>query len=87
MCPIGPQQEARDALIHQTLAYGDWDCLATFRSVWGPQLSIATYDANEAADDWWVQWGSFVSCGEKVQSKSVLPGLEVQISDAYHRGN
>jgi len=80
-CPIGPQQEARDALIHQTLAFGDWDHMdeAMFRSVWGPQLSIAAYDANDAVDNWWVQWGSFLSRGEDVQFKSVLTGL--QISD------
>ncbi|KAF8802027.1 FAD/NAD(P)-binding domain-containing protein [Phlegmacium glaucopus] len=82
-CPVGPEQEARDALLHQTLAYGDWDHMdeATFQSVWGTQLSMLVYDANEAVDDWWVQWGSFIARGENLPSKSELTGLEVWISN------
>jgi len=82
-CPVGPEQEMRDALLRQTLAYGGWDHMdeSTFRDVWGPQLATFSYDANEAVDDWWGQWGSFISHGENVQSNSALAGLEVWISN------
>jgi len=82
-CPIGPQQEARDALILKTFAYDDWNHMdeATLRAVWGFQLATFAYDANEAVDGWWIQWGSLISGGENVQSKSASTGLEVWISN------
>ncbi|KAF8958781.1 hypothetical protein BDZ97DRAFT_1906399 [Flammula alnicola] len=58
--PVGPQQDGRDAILRQTMAYGDWDHMeeTTFRSVWGNELTLFAYDATDKVDDWWGQYGS-----------------------------
>ncbi|KIM36273.1 hypothetical protein M413DRAFT_31860 [Hebeloma cylindrosporum] len=59
----GPEQNARDALLRQSMIHGDWDHMdeCAFRSVWGNELELYTHDATERVDDWWAQWGTLIS--------------------------
>ena len=82
-CPMGPQQEARDALFRQVLADskdGHMD-EPLFRSLFSKPFLTYTYDASEAVDNWWVQWGPLLSPPESIQCKSVLTDLQIWISE------
>jgi len=59
----GPEQDARDALLRQSMIHGDWDHMdeSAFRSVWGNELELYAHDATEQVDDWWGQWGTLIS--------------------------
>lgn len=59
----GPEQDARDALLRQSMIHGDWDHMdeSAFRSVWGNELALYTHDATEQVEDWWGQWGTLIS--------------------------
>jgi len=59
----GPEQDARDALLRQSMIHGDWDHMdeSAFRSVWGNELALYAYDATEQVDDWWGRWGTLIS--------------------------
>ncbi|KAF8153369.1 hypothetical protein B0H34DRAFT_800578 [Crassisporium funariophilum] len=80
--PVGPPQEGRDALLRQTMAYGDWDHMdeATFRAVWGNELILYAHDATEKVDDWWGQWGSMIVGEETPIRSATVAGLEVSVS-------
>ncbi|CAA7263407.1 unnamed protein product [Cyclocybe aegerita] len=76
----GPEQNARDSVLRQTMVYGDWDHMdeGTFRAVWGNELSLYVHDARERVDDWWTQWGSLISREqrrERVSSEPTSPDL------------
>lgn len=64
--PVGPRQDKRNAILRQTMAYGDWDHMdeATFRAVWGNELTLFAHDASDKVEDWWGQWGSLVMQGD-----------------------
>ena len=59
----GPEQDARDALLRQSMIHGDWDHMdeSAFRSVWGNELALYAHDATEQVDDWWGRWGTLIS--------------------------
>ena len=82
--PIGPQQEARDAVLYECLAFGDWDHMdaEVFRATWGDHLTSFAYDAQEAVDDWWYKWGPFIAHAkeEDKQGNSTWSGLQIWIS-------
>ena len=79
--PVGPQQESRDFILHQTLAYEDWDQMDSegFQAMFGDHLISFAYDAGEAVDDWWAKWGSFISQKGVPQSRSASAGLQVWV--------
>jgi len=50
--PGGPQQESRDAVLRQTLAYNDFDHMEAegFQSIFGEHLTSFAYDAGKAVE-------------------------------------
>ena len=80
-CPVGLQQEARDASFQRGLARENERMdEALFPSVWQTPMLTYAYDASEAVDDWWTKWGSFLSPSKNIQCKSALTDLQVCIS-------
>ena len=80
--PAGPEQDARDGLLQQTMIHGDWDHMdeTMFRTVWGGELTMYTHDATEKVDDWWAQWGTLISRKgikheEEESTPITIPGL------------
>jgi len=91
----GPERDARDALLRQSMIHGDWDHMdeAAFRSIWGEELTMYAHDATERVDDWWVRWGTLISRkGIKDEEKEssptatpMIPGLHrVSISSTTY---
>jgi len=58
MFPPGPERTARDNEMQKLLysGQGKWDDDA-YLGLWGNLVKIWAYNAFDAADDWWVQWG------------------------------
>ncbi|KAH9066722.1 hypothetical protein EDB87DRAFT_1828071 [Lactarius vividus] len=58
MFPPGPEQMARDQEMQKLLHAGQakWDDDA-YLGLWGQVCETWAYNAFDAADDWWVQWG------------------------------
>ncbi|KAH9024901.1 hypothetical protein EDB84DRAFT_1564246 [Lactarius hengduanensis] len=58
MFPPGPEQLARDQEMRKLLQAGQakWDDDA-YLGLWGQVCETWAYNAFDAADDWWVQWG------------------------------
>jgi salicylate hydroxylase len=58
MFPPGPEREARDFEMQKLLhaRQHKWNDDA-YLGVWGQLCQVWAYDAFDAADDWWVQWG------------------------------
>ena len=77
-CPVGLQQEARDASFQRAFA-GENGRIdeELIPSLWQPPLLTFAYDPSEAVDDWWTKWGSFLSPSESIQCKSALTDLQV----------
>jgi len=51
-----------------------WDCGAKLSKIW-------TYDAFDAADDWWVQWGMLRERALSLQNPSIeIPGRRLEVS-------
>ena len=59
----GPERDARDVLLRQSMIHGNWDHMdeTAFRSVWGEELAMYAHDATEHVDDWWARWGTLIS--------------------------
>ena len=70
-CPVGLQQEARDASFQQAFAgkNGRMDA-ELIPCLWQTPLLTFAYDSSEAVDDWWTKWGSFLSPSESIKCKS-----------------
>ena len=84
MFPPGPEREARDFEMQKLLQARQhkWDDDA-FLGIWGQLCQVWAYDAFDAADDWWVQWGVLRERAMVVQNLNVEPPwnpLEVNIS-------
>lgn len=58
MFPHGPERTARDEEMQKLFHAGQtkWDDDA-YLGLWGQLCEIWAYNAFDAADDWWVQWG------------------------------
>lgn len=58
MFPPGPERQARDSEMQKFLHAGQdkWDDDA-YLGIWGQLCEVWAYNAFDAADDWWVQWG------------------------------
>jgi salicylate hydroxylase len=58
MYPPGAERMARDQEMQRNLDAGHvkWDDDA-YLGVWGQICEVWAYNAFDAADDWWVQWG------------------------------
>jgi len=58
MFPPGPERTARDEEMQKLLHAGqaNWDDDA-YLGLWGHLCQIWAYNAFDAADDWWAQWG------------------------------
>ena len=58
MFPPGPERTMRDAEMGKLLDAGQakWGDDA-YLGLWGQLCEIWAYNAFDAADDWWVQWG------------------------------
>jgi salicylate hydroxylase len=94
--PPGPERDARDALLRQSMIHGDWDHMdeAAFRTIWGEELAMYAHDATEHVDDWWMRWGTLISRkGIKDEESGptttpMIPGLHrVSISSTTSPGD
>jgi salicylate hydroxylase len=84
MFPPGPEQQARDAEMQYFLhaGHGKWDDDA-YLGLWGQICKIWAYNAFDAADDWWVQWGMLRERALILQNRDVetpFHCLEVNIN-------
>jgi salicylate hydroxylase len=84
MFPPGPECEARNLEMQKLLhaRQHKWDDDA-FLGIWGQLCQVWAYDAFDAADDWWVQWGVLREQSMRVQDPSVeisWSPLEVSVS-------
>lgn len=57
--PKGPQQAERDEPLRHTYISSTWDDVSDiqFRQEWEGLQDVFGYDAYDAADSWWVEWG------------------------------
>ncbi|KAI9438895.1 FAD/NAD-P-binding domain-containing protein [Lactarius psammicola] len=80
MFPPGPERAARDEEMQKLLHAGQvkWDDDA-YLGLWGQLCEIWAYNAFDAADDWWVQWGVLHERSLGVQDPNVETPLEVGI--------
>jgi salicylate hydroxylase len=88
MFPPGPEREARDLEMQKLLQARQhkWDDDAPLR-IWGQLCQVWAYDAFDAADDWWVQWGVLRERAMCVQdSNAELPWSPLEISVSTHTG-
>lgn len=92
MFPPGPEQDARNFEMRKLYSTGQhkWDDDA-FLGIWGQLCEVWAYDAFDAADDWWVQWGVLrersmerSTCHE--DSSIQLPWSRLEISVSAHTG-
>jgi salicylate hydroxylase len=84
MFPPGPGREARDLEMQKLLRTGQdkWDD-DTFLGMYGQHCKIWAYNAFDAADDWWVQWGALREQALCLQDPDVevpFSRLEISIS-------
>ena len=79
MFPPGLERTARDAEIQQLLQ-GKWDNNAKM-GLWGQIVKIWTYDAFDAADDWWVEWGMLRERALSLQNPNMeIPGRRLEVN-------
>ncbi|KAJ6473164.1 hypothetical protein C8R45DRAFT_1103744 [Mycena sanguinolenta] len=77
MMPPGEERDSRDALLRESLKTGieHWDD-GMLREQW-EQIEVGfAYHMREAAEDWWMKWGSL---GNAVKSNGVVP-IKIGIS-------
>jgi salicylate hydroxylase len=84
MFPPGPEQQTRDAEMQKLLHAGQrkWDDDA-YMGLWGQLCEIWAYNAFDAADDWWVQWGMLHERALSLQNSDIetpFPCLEVSVN-------
>ncbi|KAH9475903.1 FAD-dependent monooxygenase OpS4 [Psilocybe cubensis] len=88
--PVGPEQQARDALMRPTMRrLGDAAAAAAvpdgsideplFRRVWGGDLQLFAYDARERVEDWWSKWGASI-VKKSSMATLVVPRVQVSVS-------
>lgn len=84
LLPEGPATEGRDAMMRLANSQSEdhWDD-SELAGAWGDIGAVWGYNAIEAADDWWVQWGLLRerAMGTEVNMLGhTLSGLSVTIS-------
>ena len=82
MFPPGPARKARDSEMQKLLHMGQitWDDDA-YLGIWGQLCEIWAYNAFDAADDWWVQWGMLRERALSIQNPNVeLPFRRLEVS-------
>ncbi|KAI0305849.1 hypothetical protein B0F90DRAFT_1623939 [Multifurca ochricompacta] len=84
MFPPGPERTARNKEMERLLRarQGKWDDDA-YLGLWGQLCEIWAYNAFDAADDWWVQWGVLRERALSLQNPNIetpFRRLEVNIS-------
>ncbi|KAF9045005.1 hypothetical protein BJ165DRAFT_1474771 [Panaeolus papilionaceus] len=90
ICPKGPPQVARDALLRQSMVHGgSWEHIDedAFRLVWEKELELYAHDASERVEDWWIQWGALISRNRQSGRLSVIANMSVSVSKALAVGN
>jgi len=86
MFPPGPEREARDLEMQKLLQAGrdKWDDDA-YLGLWGHLCEIWAYNAFDAADDWWVQWGVLREWALCRQNPNVeVPSGHMEINVSAH---
>ncbi|KAI0272531.1 hypothetical protein BC834DRAFT_1038601 [Gloeopeniophorella convolvens] len=91
MFPPGPDRIARDEEMRKSLELGDvkWDDDA-YLGLWGEICKIWSYNAFDAAEDWWVKWGVLRECSLSTQNPSIevaFEHLEVEVSERTDAGS
>ena len=82
MFPPGPEREFRDLEMQKLLhaRQHKWDDDA-YLGIWGQLCQVWAYDAFDAADDWWVQWGMLRERAISLQdSDNQVPWNRLEIS-------
>lgn len=76
--PPGPDRDARDAGMQQSMSAGrdHWD-EGQLREQWEDISEVFGYNAREAAEDWWVNWGVL---RESSKAVAVHEPLDLQIT-------
>jgi len=88
MFPPGPARTARDLEMQRLLHAGQdkWDDDA-YLGIWGQLCEVWAYNAFDAADDWWVQWGVLRERSMCPQDQHVeLPFNHLEISVSAQTG-
>jgi salicylate hydroxylase len=94
MFPPGPERQARDDEMQKLLhaRQHKWDDDA-YLGIWGQLCQVWAYNAFDAADDWWVQWGVLreramsIQDSKSVQNSSVqLPWSRLEVSVSAQTG-
>ncbi|KAF8498591.1 FAD/NAD-P-binding domain-containing protein [Russula emetica] len=81
MFPPGPERQARDLGMQQLLdaRQHKWDDDA-YLGLWGHLCKIWAYNAFDAADDWWVEWGMLRERAIRRQDPSLQLPCKVSVS-------
>ncbi|KAF9535181.1 hypothetical protein CPB83DRAFT_902052 [Crepidotus variabilis] len=79
--PPGPLRSVRDERLRKICHYNHEKTTAeeAVLAGWGPELSVVTYDASAAAQDWWNQYGLWI-IDEEESGESVVGESEVRVS-------
>lgn len=76
MLPAGPERDARDASMREELERGELDWTeaneGALRQQWEEFRDDFGYNAYEAADTWWVEWGVLL---ERVNAAASKPSI------------
>jgi salicylate hydroxylase len=87
MFPPGPERTARDEEMRRLLKEGDtkWGDDA-YLGLWGQICEVWAYNAFDAADDWWVQWGVLRERSLPLENSNIetpFCRLEVSVTTAH----
>ena len=78
--PTGKEQEERDRRMRLSHAYTEWESMdeQAARAIWGSELELFAYDANEVVEDWWTKWGPLLIRSSSLDGQLVPPSLNGQ---------
>jgi salicylate hydroxylase len=87
MYPPGPERTARDEQMRKLLekGHGKWGDDA-YMGLWGQICECWAYNAFDAADDWWIQWGVLRERSLPLESSNIetpFRRLEVSVTTAH----
>jgi salicylate hydroxylase len=81
--PVGRAQVERDLFMRKSHAYTEWESMdeQAARAIWGAEIELFAYDANEIVEDWWTKWGGLlVRTSQNGEGQPLSPSLQVSIS-------